>query len=218
MDAVQGVSLPRSGHNLLVGHLQKYFVGNAVCPDYRHTLLPFLAKSKTRRESLSNDQEKLFHYCEYYYSCRSYPCCNANNSFQKSHDFELDLSADPATKYLIQTRDRMGLLISWFEMRLKKNRERDSRQGFEAFVQRNRQYVDGFHRKWLDSRLPNCLRLDYDDYLHRPAELLADAILFFDADHILDYSRITQIVADVQPARVNSAFRYFDESMQSAIP
>lgn len=217
MDTVQGISLPRSGHNLLVSHLQKYFDSDAVCPDYRHTLLPFLAKSKTRRESLANDTRHTFHYCEYYYSCRSHPCCNANNTLQKSHDFALDLSADPATKCLIQTRSLMGLLISWFELRLKKNRERDSPQGFEEFVQRNRQYVEGFRSKWLDSRLENCLRLDYDDYLSRPAEFLEDTILFFDANHDVNRSRISQIVADVRPARDNREFRFFVDSLQTAM-
>ena len=216
MDAVQGVSLPRSGHNLLVSHLQKYFDSSSFCPDYRHTLLPFLAKSKTRRTSLANDTRHTFHYCEFYYSCRSHPCCNANNTFQKSHDFDLNLPIDPAMKYIIQTRDRLGLLISWFELRLQKQRECDSPEGFEEFVRRNCQYIDGFQRKWLDGRLSNCLRLDYDDYLRRPAELLADVVLFFDPNRVVNRSRVAQIVVDVRPARDNNAFRFFDHSLQTA--
>lgn len=216
MDAIQGVSLPRSGHNLLVGHLQKYFDSDVVCPDYRHTLLPFLAKSKARRESLADDKQQSFHYCEYYYSCRTHPCCNANNTFQKSHDFDLKLPIAPAAKYLIQTRNRMGLLISWFELRLQKNREHDSPQGFNEFVQRNRKYVDGFQRKWLDRRLTNCLRLDYDDYLNRPAILLEEAVRYFDASHVVKRVRIDQIVADVRPPRDINAFRFFDDSLPTA--
>lgn len=222
MHKVQGVSLPRCGHNLLVKHLQTYFDSSSVCPDYRKTMLPFIAKAKMRRFSESptknsTPSDKPFHYCEYYYSCRSIPCCNAVNSFQKSHDFELDISTDPDQKYIVQTRNHLGLLISWFELRLPRQREVDSPEGFVAFAKRMQPYLNGFRKKWVESALKNRVVIDYDDYLRKPVYWLQMAIELFDDSARLDRNRLIEIVSDVKPAKDNSSFRYYDFAVASGL-
>ena len=203
MEKIQGVSLPRCGHNLLVQHLQQYFEHRQICPDYRKKLLPFLAKAKMRRDSNvqrnSETNESPFHYCEYYYSCKSYPCCDARNNFQKSHDFDLKLPVNTRQKYIIQTRNDLGLLISWFELRLPRKREVDSPQGFVNFANRIRPYLDGFRRKWLQSELPQRLAIDYDDYLHEPKRHLAKAIRQFAPDQPINVNRLREITSNVRP-------------------
>lgn len=214
MDKIQGVSLPRCGHNLLVRHLQRYFQSADVCPDYRKNLLPFVAKAKTRRNSSPHRQ---FHYCEYYYSCRSIPCCDAANTLQKSHDFELELPVDPRQKYMVQNRNDLGLLISWFELRLPRRREIDSADGFLAFARRMRPYLDGFRSKWVSSSLPQRLIIEYDDYLASPLNCLAKVIQFIEPDHRIDLNRIKNTVSDVRAARDDSRFRYFDAAIASGL-
>ena len=92
MNKVQGVSLPRTGHNMLVIHLKQYFADHVDCPKYKDFLIPPLAKRRTRIKTADDHRTPRFHYCEHYYSCRSIPCVDADNKFQKSHDFDLDLS------------------------------------------------------------------------------------------------------------------------------
>lgn len=205
-DAVQCVSLPRSGHNLLVVHLQKYFDSTLTCQNEKVGLLSFRSRNIPRNASDANK----FHYCEYYYACRSHPCKDSNNSFQKSHDFELSLAVDQARKYLIQKRNPLDLLISWFEMRLLKNRERDTPDGFAAFVERMHPYINGFIEKWVDAPLPHRLVFDYEDYLQSPAEHLKSAIEFFGDNLDVDMIRINEIVKDVKAAKDNRNFRFID--------
>ena len=125
MDSVQCVSLPRSGHNLLVQHLQKYFQSNEVCLSVPKSSKNQISRAVNSNGSNSASRQK-FHYCEYYYACRERPCCCSQNCFQKSHDFDLSQPVLPGQKYLVQTRAPLGLLISWFEMRLLKKREKES--------------------------------------------------------------------------------------------
>jgi len=217
MERVQCVSLPRSGHNLLVSHLQKYFDSAAICEKVTRRFSLFSRLSQPSGEANTSDcgpanssssSDRTFHYCEYYYACRQHPCTEPKNSFQKSHDFELELPVQPDQKYLIQKRQPLDLLISWFEMRLLKDREEDTPDGFRAFVQRMRPYVDGFEQKWVDSDLQRRLVLDYEDYLNEPAKQLASVIRFFDNELDLNLVRIEQIVKDVRPGKDNSRFRF----------
>ena len=221
MDQVQCVSLPRSGHNLLVVHLQKYFRSSRVCESvaskrsgiFGRSSSPSSPVQPTSGAGLPDDGQ--FHYCEYYYACRNHPCVEAGNHFQKSHDFDLDLPLREPQKYLIQRRRPAELLISWFEMRLLKNREKDTAAGFKAFTERMRPYVDGFENKWIKPAFKtNQPRLifDYDQYLSEPVDHLATAIQFFDASHTPDLSHIRNIVADVRPARDNQNFRFAAEA------
>ena len=212
MEKVQGVSLPRCGHNLLVGHLQAYFQVFDSCPASRKKLLAFVAQSRVRQKPELLDDDR-FHYCEYYYSCRSNPCCDRGNTFQKSHDFELDLPIDVDQKYIVQSRNELGLLISWFELRIPRKREVDSESGFIAFVQRMQPYLKGFRKKWIESELSKRLLLDYDDYLARPAEMLRDTLLFFRPDQKVNMQKVRAIVSDVLPARRVCDFRFYEAAI-----
>ena len=214
MERVQCVSLPRSGHNLLAGHLQRYFGSKACCSKtgQQQKRLPFFGRrdQPTVPNSIPNAG---FHYCEYYYACRSHPCVDASNTFQKSHDFELLMPVHQQQKYIIQKREPRELLISWFEMRLKKGREKDSQKGFADFVAKQQSYIDGFHAKWIDTPLQNRLVLDYDRYVMQPAECMRDVISFFDPEGVPDQEKLEAVIADVRPAKNNSTFRYVDSHL-----
>ena len=120
------------------------------------------------------------------------PCCDSATTFQKSHDFELNLPVKRHRKYIVQTRNELDLLISWFELRLPRKREVDSAEGFLAFARRMQPYLRGFCSKWLRSDLPNRLVLDYDDYLMTPDQRLADVIRFFLPDQQVDREKISR--------------------------
>ena len=214
MDQIQCVSLPRSGHNLLVSHLQKYFDSDMQCESLPKKRLPFFSPVPAReKDTLIADR---FHYCEYYYACRSTPCVNSINTFQKSHDFELQLPVDLHKKHIIQYRNPIGLLISWFEMRLLKNREVDTADGFKKFASRNQGYIDGFCAKWIDADIPHRLMLDYEKYLSEPIESLSEVIRFFNTGQGVDLEHLRAITRDILPAKDNTAFRFYDAAQDAA--
>ncbi len=240
MHKIQGVSLPRSGHNMLVDHLQSYFRSHNVCSGSRTRKIGLLKKLKQhallRRDHAANKSDstqsaktkhamqpaatvldrspEAFHYCEYYYTCRTVPCIDASNAFQKSHDFELDQPIETNRRFLIQTRNAIALLLSWFELRLKKNRESDSQAGFDAFVARQNSYISGFQRKWIDNDLPNRLILDYDDYMTRPAALLHRTIEFFVPEQPIDDGLVANIVQNVRPPKDIRDFRFTPANLE----
>ena len=216
MNKVQGVSLPRTGHNMLVIHLKQYFADHVDCPKYKDFLIPPLAKRRTRIKTADDHRTPRFHYCEHYYSCRSIPCVDADNKFQKSHDFDLDWPVDTSIPHLVQVRDSVSLLISWYEMRLKKNREIDSPDGWRAFVAKNIPYVEGFLRKWLPVAETNGLVIEYEDYLSIPDQWLEKVIHMFQGDLPINAKKIGRIVKDVRPNKIATDFRYFDSTPSNA--
>ena len=212
MKSIQGVSLPRSGHNLLVKHLQSYFGSRDMCrgPRGPRLSLPFLPRAARSVTSSLPSSRNRFHYCEYYYSCRCRPCRDPNNRFQKSHDFKLGLPVESGRKYIVQIRDAAGMMISWFELRLSKGREKDTVDGFRDFMRRQFDYRNGFVQKWVQQDIDQRLILDYDDYLCRPAEQFSQVVMFFDPEHRIDQQAVRSIVKDVRPARIVNQFRYYE--------
>ena len=217
MNKVQGVSLPRTGHNMLVIHLKQYFGEHVDCPKYKNYLIPTLAKRLRRSRTASGARTSKFHYCEYYYSCRSHECVDADNKFQKSHDFDLDHPINIAVPHIVQVRQPIALLISWFEMRLKKNRESDSAAGWQTFVNEKLPYVEGFLSKWRPVADENGLLIDYEEYLLAPEQWLEKAVrVFVGQQSDINQRKIRRIVSDVRPAKVASDFRFFESTPEAA--
>ena len=55
-----------------------------------------------------------FHYCDYYRHCRQIPCSDPKTTFQKNHDFKLSLSQDKRFHYLVQYRNPLQAIASWY--------------------------------------------------------------------------------------------------------
>ena len=192
---------------MLVSHLQKYYGSSQICVSSAKKRMSFLGRFQ--QEIPDPPSPTGFHYCEYYYACRQHPCTHDGNKFQKSHDFDLNLTYDPVQKYLIQYRNPLSLLISWFEMRLLRNREVDSADGFLNFVDRNESYVRDFQEKWMNNEIANRLLVDYESYISAPVKTLSEVIHFFGEDQVIDEEKIQSVVKDVKPAKDDRQFRFY---------
>ena len=120
MNSVTGVSLPRSGHHLLMTILQCYF-GES----FRYCAGYYTANC-----------------------CHATPC-SRGATFTKSHDFDLNLPIKPGVNYLVQTRDHGSAIASDFEMAVRINFCLDTESEFVEFAKRRLQYYHGFHMKWV---------------------------------------------------------------------
>jgi len=152
---VIGVSMPRSGHHLIARLLQAAL------------------------------QDDLF-YCEYYSEprcCQAVPCARRGGrlvTFQKSHDFDLNLATDVADSiYLIQHRAPVALLLSAREHYATLQYHESygdaigsNRGEYAVWLGRQAHYYAAFSRRWLVSPPPNSVVVDYDELSSEPAGVL----------------------------------------------
>ena len=111
MKKILCITIPRSGHCLLLNLLLKYFSGNMKYPEIQGLNTPIMCK-----ETLSAGD---LHYCEYYNHCRKIPCIDPHTNFQKNHDYDLSLENNPNYNYIIQFRHPVEVFISWYKFRIK---------------------------------------------------------------------------------------------------
>lgn len=150
-----GASIPRSGHHFLARLL----------------------------ETALGDR---FFYCEAYGEpgcCREVPCRFRERrqvSFQKSHDFELDLpNAVPDVLYLIQHRPPIPVALSAREYYFQEDLPGPygdaiaaDRDEYAVWLGRLGAYYVGFWERWLNAPPPRSLRVAYDDLSAHPREVL----------------------------------------------
>jgi tetratricopeptide (TPR) repeat protein len=145
---VIGVSIPRSGHNFAVRLLQ------AAIPD------------------------DLF-YCEYYGvpgCCQAVPCARRGTrpiTFQKSHDFDLNLPTDlPGVHYLAMYRSPVPAILSNRELYAEEYGDEvaSNRDEYAVWLGRNAEYYVTFYERWIRTSAPNKTVVDYDEIAARPGE------------------------------------------------
>ena len=147
---VIGVSIPRSGHNFAVRLLQ------AAIPD------------------------DLF-YCEYYGvpgCCQAVPCARRGTqpiTFQKSHDFDLNLPTDlPGVHYLAMYRSPVPAILSNRELYAEEYGDEvaSNRDEYAVWLGRNAEYYVTFYERWIRTFAPNKTVVDYDEIAARPGEVI----------------------------------------------
>lgn len=151
-----GVSMPRSGHHFAARLLQALY------------------------------RDDLF-YCERYHEtdcCQAVPCALRGArpvTYQKSHDFDLDVPADIAdATYLIQHRAPVPLLLSARERYARMQYTGaygeaigSDRGEYAVWLGRQAEYYAAFSRRWLASPPRNSVVLDYSALATDPAGFLA---------------------------------------------
>jgi tetratricopeptide (TPR) repeat protein len=145
-----GVSIPRSGHNFVVRLLQELF---------------------------PND---LF-YCEFYGiagCCQAVPCVRRGTqpiSFQKTHDFELNVPNDVAgATYLVMHRAPVPAILSNREMYAEDYGEAivGDRGEYTVWLGRNAEYYVSFYERWLERPVRGSVVVDYAEVSRAPADVL----------------------------------------------
>jgi len=198
MNKILNVTFPRSGHFLL------------------YILL---------REILGDKLD----YCEFYNCniCRGVNaeqlCVRPTVNFQKHHDFirlfyyrkYLTLRKDFDRKYLIQYREKIPALISWYEMFLNegKGKVEDSPRGFKRFYKWSSQFYDKWFEKWvLDDEIKDKKIITYKELTLQPQKTLVDILDFmgvYDIDITFMLNRMVKALT--LPKREIENFKYIEE-------
>lgn len=136
---VQFVTMPRSGHHLLVRLIQQVRPETTYCEFYQ-----------------SAD------------CCRSIPC-RKNVDLQKSHDFKLKDPIDSTRRYIVQARDPCASIASHWDLLQSSGKVgSDTAKDFRRFAWQQAGHRRAFRRKWIDSRLPNTLVIRYEELIADP--------------------------------------------------
>src|SRR5688572_21332332 len=150
-----GISIPRSGHNFVVRLLQALFPLD------------------------------LF-YCEFYDvrgCCQAVPCARRGAlpiTFQKSHDFELDVPTDvPDAVYVILHRVPVPTVLSARDLYADDYGEEVAadRGEYAVWLGRNAEYYVSFTERWIQRLPPRSALIDYDDLARAPAAALRQVLV-----------------------------------------
>ena len=145
-----GVSVPRSGHNLVVRLLQALLA-----------------------EDLFYCERYLVADC-----CQAMPCARRGTrriTFQKSHDLELDLPRDVGDAcYVIQHRAPVPAILSAREKYAEEFGEAIAadRGAYAVWLGQNAHYLVTFYERWIANPPAWSVVVDYDDLVADPAEAL----------------------------------------------
>lgn len=150
-----GVSIPRSGHHMMVKCLEAIFGDKLAYCKYLHE------ENCCKQEICARPHEgKVF--------------------FRKSHDYDFALSGSiskPRVIYLIQHRKPRGQILSAVELLHKKSARREivwpaDQAQLIRFMAKNALYVRNFHKKWLVNPPKNGKVVAYHDLCADPVEIL----------------------------------------------
>ncbi len=226
MRKVQGVSFPRSGHHLLIRDLISYFgprSGSSSDGAFGMNIYERLSLfSKTYRNAWQHfpaSKKNAFVYCEYYSHCNNIPCINPHNTFQKSHDFHLDLPRNDQLFYLVQIREPLPAIISWFELSLKHEFPRqgleeepaDTKEYWHKFYAKKLEFYFGFLEKWiLPGENDNLIIIDYDDYTTNRLASLKKILSFIEPGKEVDMWHLEKSLEQLKTKRTTKNFRHLD--------
>lgn len=195
---VQCISIPRSGHHLLVSFLFKYF-------------------------SMKKKYEN-FEYCNKYNTCKTCPCSceNGNVVFQKNHDLGPsfpDVEYDRKMRYIFQYRkDIVSQIISNFkliyEKRSKKELETlDTREHWEKAALNGVKYYNRVIEKWYIDKKPNVHLIAYEDLVLNPNMEILKALSFFIDKGDIDKDLISKIVEkqNIEFKNKKEDFKYYNK-------
>jgi len=193
---VYNVTLPRSGHHMLVNCLAGYFSGGTI---YNYNGI----------DSPKTISAGLWQYCESYRHCRCYPCADKRTTWQKYHDTDGDFPIRDGYFYVVQYRHFIPIVLSLCEMWQVKD-VIGSLHSWAAIWER---FVD----KWVLCSYNNVIAIEYDDFLVRPEEYLRKIIHLYNARIDEELLRRVIIQQNISPKRIISKFRNYEDLYEEFI-
>lgn len=145
---IVSVSIPRSGHHMLMNLLRDVF-------GETFTYCVFYAGSPC---------------------CQTIPCTRPV-SIQKSHDFELDQPIDNKLLYIVEYRNFVSSTISDYKM-FASNNGADCRSLWLNFAFLRMEYYTRFLEKWALEERGNVLCVNYDEVMINPVQQIRRVIDF----------------------------------------
>ena len=117
-------------------------------------------------------------YCETYEHCNTIPCPNLTVNVQKTHDFDLDVAAPDGWKVLVQMREPLPAIVSWYETQVSRYGMEDSRRSWDEFFAEKMHFYVNFYKKWAHGNHV----IFYEELIAEPCYFLRLAVSILIAD------------------------------------
>lgn len=211
MDYIQGISFPRSGHHMLIRRLTEYF-SIISCSDV-------CIRNRSRKTNDIDTSKNSFVYCEFYTTCQTIPCIDERCSFQKSHDFSLDVPIKKELHYLVQIRNPIDAITSLFELSLKTGwyNLKDTQECWELFFDDQLVFYRNFYNKWVVQKKNNIDIFWYDSFLENPVPHLIRAIELLDKQHSINFELVEKLCEDISLRSHHKKFRYYSLLLEEKV-
>lgn len=184
----QTISIPRSGHHLMVNLLFQYFSPDGKAPHFQGQD----ARNSIRKGIISSGR---FHYCEYYSHCKSVPCSDPRTNYSKNHDFGRHLPPETFPRLIVQIRHPLASIISYFQFKNLILPNPDNAAEFRQMMASAKNYWRHFIHTWvLDNPNPEKLVIRYETLIGQPQETLAKVLAYLDPETPLNPNRLTTII------------------------
>ena len=159
----------------------------------QHNLISFPRSGQYMNERLLNefyDKYKIpYKYCEFYKCCNTTPC-KIKSTYQKNHDFNLDLTIKVNEKYLfLYRKDKLEQLEAFYRYtKSGKQNYKDIKDyvNLLLFCKKQSKYYDNLVNKYVNSNKENILPIDYNDYVNNPKETFHNIISFFGLNYTFE--------------------------------
>ncbi|MDH3378372.1 MAG: hypothetical protein OEQ39_15635 [Gammaproteobacteria bacterium] len=160
------VSIPRSGHHLIVELLTSYFDDFKYCEYY-----------------VPED------------CCKNIPCTKPKMNLQKNHDFDLSLPVNRDWHYVIQYRNPLLSAMSDFELFLSRRDVDNPKLVWYSYAVQRRNFWRSFIRKWGSKvNLRNVIVVPYEEVVDVPHRALRRLVSFFSGDDVIDSEMIDRVI------------------------
>ncbi|NBC05166.1 MAG: hypothetical protein GVY20_15900 [Bacteroidetes bacterium] len=158
-------------------------------------------------------------------------------TYQKNHDFDLDLPIDHKMRYLIQYRHPLESLVSWYKWEVDNGITAEMNYGWRPqvnkyvplwnlYAHRNTQkrwmnflniripFWSKFGQKWIISNHhPSTCWVNYSDLIRAPFITISGVISFFDPEAELDEEKLQKIIThlEIRPRNDITEFEFYNE-------
>lgn len=190
LNTIQCVSVPRSGHHLLIDMITKY---------YKSQNIPFK-------------------YCEYYTCCKHRPC-KKNANIQKSHDLNIINNnretviniADCKIPVLIQFRNPLYNITSDYYLHCKN--VKNTYENWLKFSKIQIIYIKNFLNKWVlsNKNKENIIFVSYESLLKDTYSILTRIIKIISPNHNIDIDILKSITKIIHRSRTLDTFEYYNK-------
>ena len=155
---------------------------------------------------------KEFHFCATHKDCRQVPCIDPGTNWQKTHDFLLNDVIDSDYRYVIQVRNPLDSITSWYEFDLEHKVDfKDSKENWDKYIIEKITLWLGFVYKYcVRHNNINMIIVKYSDLVINTASTLEKVIRFTAGTESVDKNLISQSITEPHSIRNIYDFRYYD--------